>query len=126
MIEKNRDVTFNLQDHLLGGVSSQTNETGETPKLTKFQASIDANGSPLTDEALEAAKNADAVLLGAIGGPVRPTHPPKAHKRTPYLRTAMNRNGAPALSARSRVFCVCARRWARSATCDPATSRRPR
>ncbi|KAJ5450383.1 3-isopropylmalate dehydrogenase A [Penicillium daleae] len=51
VIEKNRDVTFNLQDHLLGG------------------ASIDATGSPLTDEALEAAKNADAVLLGAIGGP---------------------------------------------------------
>ncbi|KAJ5883336.1 3-isopropylmalate dehydrogenase A [Penicillium subrubescens] len=54
VIEKKRDVTFNLQDHLLGG------------------ASIDATGSPLTDEALEAAKSADAVLLGAIGGPVRP------------------------------------------------------
>lgn len=27
-------------------------------------------GVPLTDSALEAAKNADAVLLGAIGGPV--------------------------------------------------------
>ncbi|KAJ5991967.1 3-isopropylmalate dehydrogenase A [Penicillium sp. IBT 35674x] len=51
VIEKNRDVTFNLQDHLLGG------------------ASIDATGTPLTDEALNAAKNADAVLLGAIGGP---------------------------------------------------------
>ncbi|KAJ6110982.1 3-isopropylmalate dehydrogenase A [Penicillium sp. IBT 16267x] len=51
VIEKNRDVTFNLQDHLLGG------------------ASIDATGIPLTDEALNAAKNADAVLLGAIGGP---------------------------------------------------------
>ncbi|KAJ5359305.1 3-isopropylmalate dehydrogenase A [Penicillium cataractarum] len=56
VIEKNRDVTFNLQDHLLGG------------------ASIDATGSPLTDEALEAAKNADAVLLGAIGGPVQMGH----------------------------------------------------
>ncbi|KAJ5465809.1 hypothetical protein N7530_009596 [Penicillium desertorum] len=51
VIEKSRGVTFNLQDHLLGG------------------ASIDATGSPLTDEALNAAKNADAVLLGAIGGP---------------------------------------------------------
>lgn len=37
-----------------------------------MQASIDATGSPLTDEALHAAKNADAILLGAIGGPVRP------------------------------------------------------
>lgn len=35
------------------------------------KASIDAHGIPLTDEALAAAKNADAVLLGAIGGPVR-------------------------------------------------------
>lgn len=38
--------------------------------LLIIQASIDATGSPLTDEALNAAKNADAVLLGAIGGPV--------------------------------------------------------
>ncbi|KAI0460384.1 hypothetical protein F5B21DRAFT_510667 [Xylaria acuta] len=44
-------VRFNLQDHLLGGCS------------------IDAHGTPLTDAALEAAKAADAVLLGAIGGP---------------------------------------------------------
>ncbi|KAI1828317.1 hypothetical protein F4861DRAFT_528888 [Xylaria intraflava] len=44
-------VKFNLQDHLLGGCS------------------IDAHGTPLTDAALEAAKAADAVLLGAIGGP---------------------------------------------------------
>ncbi|KAH8788969.1 Isopropylmalate dehydrogenase-like domain-containing protein [Diaporthe sp. PMI_573] len=42
---------FNLQDHLLGGCS------------------IDQTGTPLTDEALAAAKAADAVLLGAIGGP---------------------------------------------------------
>ncbi|SPJ85472.1 probable 3-isopropylmalate dehydrogenase beta [Fusarium torulosum] len=42
---------FNLQDHLMGGCS------------------IDANGSPLTDETLAAAKAADAVLLGSIGGP---------------------------------------------------------
>ncbi|CAG8951020.1 hypothetical protein HYFRA_00006417 [Hymenoscyphus fraxineus] len=43
--------TFNFQNHLLGGCS------------------IDATGEPLTSEALEAAKAADAVLLGAIGGP---------------------------------------------------------
>ncbi|KAK1765658.1 3-isopropylmalate dehydrogenase [Phialemonium atrogriseum] len=42
---------FNLQEHLLGG------------------ASIDVHNSALTDEALSAAKAADAVLLGAIGGP---------------------------------------------------------
>ncbi|KAK3671337.1 3-isopropylmalate dehydrogenase [Recurvomyces mirabilis] len=50
-IEKHSDIKFNFQEHLLGG------------------ASIDATGSPLTDEALSAAKAADAVLLGAIGGP---------------------------------------------------------
>lgn len=32
-------------------------------------ASIDAHGIPLTPEALHAAKGADAVLLGAVGGP---------------------------------------------------------
>ncbi|KAI1485844.1 3-isopropylmalate dehydrogenase [Biscogniauxia mediterranea] len=44
-------VTFNLQEHLLGGCS------------------INAHGTPLTDAALAAAQSADAVLLGAIGGP---------------------------------------------------------
>ncbi|KAH8908198.1 3-isopropylmalate dehydrogenase [Coniochaeta sp. PMI_546] len=42
---------FNLEDHLLGGCS------------------IDQTGTPLTDKALAAAKAADAVLLGAVGGP---------------------------------------------------------
>jgi 3-isopropylmalate dehydrogenase len=32
-------------------------------------ASIDAHGAPLTDETLDAARGADAVLLGAVGGP---------------------------------------------------------
>lgn len=51
------DLEFNFQEHLLGGCS------------------IDATGSPLTDEALEAAKNAHAILLGAIGGPKYGTGP---------------------------------------------------
>lgn len=38
---------------------------------TSTKCSIDATGTPLSDEALTAAKNADAVILGAIGGPVR-------------------------------------------------------
>ncbi|KAB5523054.1 Isopropylmalate dehydrogenase-like domain-containing protein [Coniochaeta sp. 2T2.1] len=42
---------FNLQEHLFGG------------------ASIKAHNNPLTEEALSAAKSADAILLGAIGGP---------------------------------------------------------
>src|SRR3990167_6549316 len=32
-------------------------------------ASFDAHGTPLTDETLEKARRADAVLLGAVGGP---------------------------------------------------------
>lgn len=32
-------------------------------------ASIDAHGVALTDETLEACRDADAVLLGAVGGP---------------------------------------------------------
>src|SRR5438309_6848991 len=32
-------------------------------------AAIDADGTPLTDQTLEACRSADAVLLGAVGGP---------------------------------------------------------
>src|SRR5512133_3270561 len=42
---------FELEEHLLGG------------------ASIDAHGTALTDEVLEACRSADAVLLAAVGGP---------------------------------------------------------
>lgn len=49
-------------------LSSITTYNHLTP-LTPPQCSIDATGEPLTTEALEAAKAADAVLLGAIGGP---------------------------------------------------------
>ena len=44
--------TFNFTDVLIGGIS------------------IDTYGEPLTDEAIETAKNSDAVLLGAVGGVV--------------------------------------------------------
>ncbi|PHH67823.1 hypothetical protein CDD80_496 [Ophiocordyceps camponoti-rufipedis] len=52
-LEKHRPSVgkFDFQHHLLGG------------------ASIDKHGTALTDSALSAAKSADAVLLGAIGGP---------------------------------------------------------
>lgn len=49
--------TFHYTDILMGGVS------------------IDATGVPLTDEALETAKKADAVLLGSVGGPKWDTLP---------------------------------------------------
>jgi 3-isopropylmalate dehydrogenase len=60
---------FNFQKHLLGGVSKTHPPSPPIDQLTLPQCSIDAHGIPLTDEALSAAKSADAVLLGAIGGP---------------------------------------------------------
>jgi 3-isopropylmalate dehydrogenase len=42
---------FEFEEHLFGG------------------ASIDAHGSPLTDELLDACRRSDAVLLAAVGGP---------------------------------------------------------
>ncbi|KAK6399657.1 3-isopropylmalate dehydrogenase [Oleoguttula sp. CCFEE 5521] len=51
VIDKHTDLAFKFDEQLLGG------------------ASIDAHGIPLTDSALTAAKSADAILLGAIGGP---------------------------------------------------------
>jgi 3-isopropylmalate dehydrogenase len=42
---------FEVEEHRIGG------------------ASIDADGTALTDETLEACRSADAVLLGAVGGP---------------------------------------------------------
>ncbi|GMM47901.1 3-isopropylmalate dehydrogenase [Pichia kluyveri] len=45
------EIKFNFENHLIGG------------------AAIDATGVPLPKEALEASKKADAILLGAVGGP---------------------------------------------------------
>jgi 3-isopropylmalate dehydrogenase len=51
---------FELEERLVGG------------------ASIDAHGAALTDEVLEACRAADAVLLGAVGGPQWDTTDPNA------------------------------------------------
>jgi len=50
-MESRRAISFDVDERPIGG------------------ASYDAQGTPLTDEALELAKAADAVLLGAVGGP---------------------------------------------------------
>ncbi len=45
---------------------------GEALELNEMMIggrSIDAHGSPLTDDVLDACRAADAVLLGAVGGP---------------------------------------------------------
>ena len=46
-------------------------------------ASIDVHGVPLTDETIEIAKNADAVLMGSIGGD---TNTSPWYKLEPSLR----------------------------------------
>ncbi|KAK7188283.1 hypothetical protein DPSP01_009080 [Paraphaeosphaeria sporulosa] len=51
VVEKTTDIKFTFKEHLFGGCS------------------IDAHNNPLTDEALAACKSADAILLGAVGGP---------------------------------------------------------
>jgi len=50
-IARRFDHQFNLQPHLIGG------------------AAIDATGTPLPEITLAACRNADAILLGAVGGP---------------------------------------------------------
>lgn len=59
-------------------------------------ASIDEHGTPLTDETLEACRNSDAVLLGAIGGPKWDTTDPEAprpEKGLLCLREGLGENG---------------------------------
>ena len=50
-LEKNRTLSFDLDEDLVGGCS------------------IDAHGVPVTDAVMDKAFKADAVLLGAVGGP---------------------------------------------------------
>ncbi len=50
-LEQRRDISFEVEDGLIGG------------------ASCDACGTPLSDETLELARESDAILLGAVGGP---------------------------------------------------------
>lgn len=54
---KNHTIRFNFEEHLVGG------------------AAIDETGKALPDDTLKAALNADAILLGAVGGPKWETLP---------------------------------------------------
>ncbi len=56
-MDKRRSVTFDLSEGLIGG------------------AAIDETGVPLPDETVESAHAADAVLMGAVGGPKWETLP---------------------------------------------------
>src|SRR5690349_24626440 len=50
-MDRRRMVSFEISDDLVGG------------------ASIDARGTPITDETMQKAKEADAILFGSVGGP---------------------------------------------------------
>jgi 3-isopropylmalate dehydrogenase len=50
-MDRRRMVSFDLSDDLVGG------------------AAIDARGTPITDETMQKAKDADAILFGSVGGP---------------------------------------------------------
>jgi 3-isopropylmalate dehydrogenase len=50
-MDRRRTAAFDLSDDLVGG------------------ASIDARGTPITDETMQKAKEADAILFGSVGGP---------------------------------------------------------
>lgn len=50
-MDRRRHVTFDITEDLVGG------------------ASIDRRGTPITDETVQAAREADAVLFGSVGGP---------------------------------------------------------
>ena len=50
-MDRRRSVSFDIREGLIGG------------------AAIDATGHPLPDATLDDARNSDAVLLGAVGGP---------------------------------------------------------
>jgi 3-isopropylmalate dehydrogenase len=68
-------VDLEYEEHLFGG------------------ASIDAHGTALTDETLNACKNADAVLLAAVGGPTWDTtdpDKPRPEQGLLGLRTGLN------------------------------------
>ena len=50
-VNKNTEITIKTRDGLIGG------------------SSIDAHGVPLSDDTLQECREADAILLGAVGGP---------------------------------------------------------
>lgn len=76
---------------ILDAMAGVAGVTVETSLWEAGGASIDRHGTPLTDETLAACENADAVLLGSIGGPKWNHLPPdqKPEKALLRLRQAL-------------------------------------
>lgn len=69
--------------NVLDAIAKKYNHTFNYKNILMGGCSIDAYGVPLTNEALEVAKNSDAVLLGSIGGD---TNTSPWYKLDPTLR----------------------------------------
>src|SRR4051794_9413728 len=81
---------FEFSEHLFGG------------------ASIDAHGTPLTDEVLEACRDSDAVFLAAVGGPRWDTTDPAAPRPEQGLLALRKELGLFANLRPVRVFAALA------------------
>lgn len=58
----------------------------ETTEFKMGGASLDKYGEPITDQALDACKEAKAVLLGSVGGPAWNDYPPKKRPEAALLK----------------------------------------
>lgn len=61
-----------IADEAIKILLAVTRTSGVQFKITKALTggcSIDAHGTPLTDDVLQLAKDSDAILFGAVGGP---------------------------------------------------------
>lgn len=67
-VGKRENISFSFTEYPFGGCS------------------IDACGTPVTDETMAALKNADAILLGAVGGPKWDSVPPEVRPEKALLR----------------------------------------
>ena len=91
-------------------------------------ASIDAHGIALTDEVLAACRAADAVLLGAVGGPKwDTTDPAKPRPEQGLLGVARVSDCSPTSarcgrSPRSTMRARCARNGSPGPTCSSCAS----
>ncbi len=103
-IAPDHGLTIGWHEHLMGGVS------------------IDAHGTALTDEVLEACAGSDAVLLGAVGGPKWDTTDPDKPRPEQGLLGHARRPRPLRQPAPGRVP---SRRSTRRARCGASASRAP-
>lgn len=90
---------------ILNAVAAKFGHDMQYTDILMGGASIDVHGVPLTDEAVETARSADAVLMGSIGGDTT-TSP--WYKLAPNLRPEA---GLLAIRKALNLFANCVRRY---------------